>query len=248
VQKAKLTETELSAKLEAAKLNNARREAAHRLAEADEASFQQRETQAREKRREEGAARRVMEGERERNRIRKLGAMGGREWDEGKEELEGAAAGRGRGNQLRRGVHGGVGAVEGKGPTESRESGREDAGRGKDGRGGFEPGRGRGGRGRGRGNGSSRGGRGRGDGGDGARGPGERGTGLAGLGESDFPALATAKAKPTPTPTPTPTSKPKPKPTAEKATTLPAPVDALKSPLDPKASWADQVEATQAPT
>ncbi|KAI4145649.1 MAG: hypothetical protein L6R39_003743, partial [Caloplaca ligustica] len=44
--KPKLTEEELSARLAAAKLNNAKREEAHRIAEADEASFQQREAQA----------------------------------------------------------------------------------------------------------------------------------------------------------------------------------------------------------
>lgn len=60
VNKPKLTEDELSEKLAAAKLNNAKREEAHRLAEADEASFQRREAQASQKRREEGAARRAM--------------------------------------------------------------------------------------------------------------------------------------------------------------------------------------------
>ncbi|KAL8946852.1 MAG: hypothetical protein Q9222_006808, partial [Ikaeria aurantiellina] len=51
--KPKLTEEELSARLAAAKLNNAKREEAHRLAEADEASFQQREAQASQRRQEE---------------------------------------------------------------------------------------------------------------------------------------------------------------------------------------------------
>ncbi|KAI4128130.1 MAG: hypothetical protein LQ347_004303 [Umbilicaria vellea] len=86
IRKPKLTEDELSARLEAVKLNNAKREEAHRLAEADEASFQHREQQAQSKRREESAAKRVQDAEREKNRIRKLKAQGGREWDEDKVE------------------------------------------------------------------------------------------------------------------------------------------------------------------
>ncbi|CAF9937267.1 hypothetical protein IMSHALPRED_011077 [Imshaugia aleurites] len=101
--KPKLTEDELSARMAAAKLNNAKRAEAHRLAEADEANFQQREAQASQKRKEEGAARRAMNQEREKNRMRKLGAQGGREWDEGKAEQEPE-----RGSQYRRGAHGGV--------------------------------------------------------------------------------------------------------------------------------------------
>ena len=105
VTKPKLTEDELSARLAAAKLNNAKRAEAHRLAEADEASFQKREAQASQKRKEEGAARRAMNMERERNRLRKLGAQSGREWDEGKEEQ---IASQDRGSQYRRGAQGGV--------------------------------------------------------------------------------------------------------------------------------------------
>ena len=101
--KPKLTEDELSARMAAAKLNNAKRAEAHRLAEADEANFQQREAQASQKRKEEGVARRMMNQEREKNRMRKLGAQGGREWDEGKAEQVPE-----RGSQYRRGAHGGV--------------------------------------------------------------------------------------------------------------------------------------------
>lgn len=155
VQKPKLTEDELTARLEAARLNNARREEAHRLAEADEASFLQREAQAREKRREEGAARRAMEGEREKNRLRKLGARGGREWDEGKQEEDFSGQ---RGSNYRRGAHGGVASDRG-----ARANGTEDALEenqfSSPPRTVFERARGRG-RGRGRG---GRGGRGRGD-------------------------------------------------------------------------------------
>ena len=112
VNKPKLTEDELSEKLAAAKLNNAKREEAHRLAEADEASFQRREAQASQKRREEGAARRAMDQEREKNRLRKLAVKGGREWDEGKEDQD---AGKDRGSQFRRGAQGGAGQRGGRG-------------------------------------------------------------------------------------------------------------------------------------
>ena len=234
MQKPKLTESELSARLAAARLNNAKREEAHRLAEADEASFQHREAQAREKRREEGAARRVMEGERERNRLRKLGARGGREWDEGKAPEEEKARG------ARRGMYGGVvGSVTG-GRGRAGEAGS--AGRGGDlpgedapenltsGRGSFEGrrgrGRGRGDRGRGRGRGEF-GGEGTGD----YVGRGQQGVRKsAAFKETDFPALAvdtTKKAESLPT---------------ERIATLEN-KDILKSPTGERGTWADQVEA-----
>ena len=151
LQKPKLTEDELSERMEAVKLNNARRTEAHRLAEADEASYQQREAQAAQKYVEQGKARRAMDKEREKNRLRKLGAQGGREWDEGKQEEDFVA----RGPQYRRGANGGISEYGGRG------------------RGGFEGPGGdgeydnprdhdilerRGGRGRGRGRGKARGG------------------------------------------------------------------------------------------
>lgn len=150
--KPKLTEDELSARMAAAKLNNAKRAEAHRLAEADEANFQQREAQASQKRKDEGVARRVMNQEREKNRMRKLGAQGGREWDEGKAEQEPE-----RGSQYRRGAHGGVtydtssprGGYQDQKLSEFHERegfaprgggrGRGDRGRGAKGRGGFAP-------------------------------------------------------------------------------------------------------------
>ncbi|KAI9833812.1 MAG: hypothetical protein M1826_006335 [Phylliscum demangeonii] len=112
----KLTEEELSARLAAIRVKNAALEEAHRRAEADEASFQQREQHASQKRLEERAHRRVMEGERERNRLRKMNALQGREWDAEKEEGDdrwgaGAGVGAGRGTPrsgYRRGVYGGV--------------------------------------------------------------------------------------------------------------------------------------------
>lgn len=153
--KPKLTEDELSARMAAAKVNNAKRAEAHRLAEADEANFQQREAQASQKRKEEGVARRVMNQEREKNRMRKLGAQGGREWDEGKAEQEPE-----RGSQYRRGAHGGVtydansprGGYHDRKFNDSHERrdgfvprgggrGRGDRGRGGRGRGGFAPNR-----------------------------------------------------------------------------------------------------------
>ena len=162
INKPKLTETELSARLEQAKRNNARREEAHRLAEADEASFQEREAQASEKRRQEGAARKAMEVEREKNRLRKLGAQAGREWDEGKEDQSTSLP---RGSQYRRGAHGGVlsgggGLQDGNGdyapryPRSQDDLGRTNfvqrGGRGRGERSRGERGRGRrGGRGRG---------------------------------------------------------------------------------------------------
>lgn len=158
INKPKLTETELSARLEAAKLNNARREEAHRLAEADEASFQKREAQASQKRRDEGAARRAMEGEREKNRLRKLGAQAGREWDEGKEDQRVDSREE---SQYRRGAHGGVAYSGGRQQDEHSEyatkdqnyTGRENFGqrgdRGRRDRGRGERGRGRDDRGRG---------------------------------------------------------------------------------------------------
>ena len=112
VNKPKLTEDELSERLAAVKLKNAKREEAHRLAEADEASFQQREAVASQKRREEGAARRAMDQEREKNRLRKLAVKGGREWDEGKEEQD---LNKERASQFRRGAYGAIAYRGGRG-------------------------------------------------------------------------------------------------------------------------------------
>lgn len=134
----------------AAKLNAAKKAAAHARAEADEASFQQREKIAAEKRRQELANRKVMDSERERNRMRKLGAQTGREWDAEKKE-EDYNGRRGGGSQYRRGMHGAVSGFVRRTdqPFDSPETFDDSRGRG----------RGRGGRGRGRG-GAGRGGRG----------------------------------------------------------------------------------------
>ena len=135
--RSKLTDEELSAKLEAAKERSHNVAAAHARAQADAASFEERERIAGQKRVVEKVERRKMEGERERNRLRKLGGRGGREWDRDKDEQ--ALTGRGdRGYENR------------SGPAEEDDSRQyewhDDRGRGR--------GRGRGGRGaRGRGRG-----------------------------------------------------------------------------------------------
>ncbi|KAL4804365.1 hypothetical protein BDV18DRAFT_30408 [Aspergillus unguis] len=141
LKKPKLTEEELSRKIAAARENAAKIAAAHARAEADQASFEEREKVAEKKRREERANRRVMDNERERNRIRKLEALGGREWDVDKPEEQAP-----RGGQYRRGMHGGVSGYTRKGLGDSMYSQEEPADFQQGGRG---RGRGRGGRGRG---------------------------------------------------------------------------------------------------
>ena len=226
--KPKLTEDELSARMAAAKLNNAKRAEAHRLAEADEANFQQREAQASQKRKEEGVARRVMNQEREKNRMRKLGAQGGREWDEGKAEQEPET-----GSQYRRGAHGGVAH-----DTSSPRGGYQDRKLSEfHEREGFAPrggGRGRGDRGRGRG------GRGR-----GGSAPNEVAQQAAPDPVNDFPALPTAPKTQEPTRQLSPTL-----PTAQKreGSTQRLPSGNVKqNPLPPAGgeSWADQVDRVQ---
>ncbi|PKX95469.1 uncharacterized protein P174DRAFT_386918 [Aspergillus novofumigatus IBT 16806] len=106
VKKPKLTEEELTRRIAAAKENAAKKAAAYARAEADQASFLEREKVAEEKRRQERQNRRAMDSERERNRLRKLEALGGREWDATKREEDYNP--RGGGGQFRRGMHGGV--------------------------------------------------------------------------------------------------------------------------------------------
>ncbi|KAL5336661.1 hypothetical protein BJX70DRAFT_400448 [Aspergillus crustosus] len=150
LKKPKLTEEQLSQRIAAARENAAKKAAAHARAEADQASFMEREKVAEKKRREERQNRRVMDTERERNRIRKLQALNGREWDADKPEQELSARG-GRG-QYRRGMHGGVSGVTRQGLDDSQpgeEALNDDASQPH----GHRGGRGRGGRGgRGRGN------------------------------------------------------------------------------------------------
>ena len=214
--RARLTEDELSARMAAAALHNAKRAEAHARAEEDAASFRARETRAAARRAADGTARRALDGERERNRLRKLGARRGREWDEGKEEAE---RGGGRGGGYRRGAHGavegGFGGGRGEGAVE------EDAGFGE----GGGRGRGRGGRGlRGRGRGGR--GRGRADYVAGVTRDGLGGKDASELTRDDFPALEKNN---------TPTAAPSQEAAQD-----------VKSPVAEKGSWADQVEAGQA--
>lgn len=148
IKKPKLTEEELSQRIAAAKENAARKAAAHARAEADQASFLEREKVAEEKRRQERQNRRVMDNERERNRQRKLQALNGREWDSQKQEEDYNPRG-GRG-QFRRAMHGGVSGYVRRDFGDSQPSEDTDnhhhnghRGRGRGGRGG----RGRNGRG-----------------------------------------------------------------------------------------------------
>ena len=109
IKKPKLTDEELSAKLAAAKTRSENISAAHARAEADAANFAERERAAAEKRIKDVASRKAMEGEREKNRARKMAVMGGREWDAEKneEDFKMASRGRARGNYTR-GANGGV--------------------------------------------------------------------------------------------------------------------------------------------
>jgi len=143
----KLTETELAEKMSRIQLKNADLEAAHARAQADAESFAKNEAEAAKRRQEERRDRQQMMGEREKNRLRKLKAQEGREWDSEKvEETAGRGYGRGAnggvvGRQEERGVGGDV-----QGWDDGREYiYRENRGRG---RGGANV-RGRGGRGRG---------------------------------------------------------------------------------------------------
>ncbi|EEH38408.2 hypothetical protein PAAG_08135 [Paracoccidioides lutzii Pb01] len=166
VKKPKLTEDELTERMKAAKIKSAERAAAHARAEADEASFLERERIAAEKRREEMQNRRAMNGERERNRQRKLDTQTRREWDSEKSAeafAVSALMGRGRGgsgggNFYWRDAHSGL-SYDGAPPTTTdvarghvEESFPKPAGSGYFcGRGGGRgnPRRGRGGKGRG---------------------------------------------------------------------------------------------------
>ncbi|KAG9545315.1 hypothetical protein KCU71_g12468, partial [Aureobasidium melanogenum] len=160
LRKPKLSEQELAEKMSRISLKNEKLAAAHARAEADAADFAEREEVAAKRRQEERRERQQMMGEREKNRLRKLKAVGGREWDAEKPEDADAFGGPRQPGGRGRGAYGGVasqrnpdGSREGFGGdredyTDGREyMYREDRGRGR--------GRGRGGR----GGGSGRGGR-----------------------------------------------------------------------------------------
>ena len=217
----------------AAKIKSAERAAAHARAEADEASFRERERVAQEKQRQERANRRVMNGERERNRQRKLDAQTGRAWDAEKNE-ETLLNSRGRGSGYRRGMHGGIAhdvSRTGENPELEGdwESGRQHGNyRGRGPRGGRGGGRGRG---RGRGGGFGR------DTKTNATDDGSpQYTSGAQLSqpsfnsESDFPALPTGTDAP---------------PKLDASVTAPSTDPA--SPATPAGTWADQMESSSRP-
>jgi len=161
LRKPKLSEQELAEKMSRISLKNEKLAAAHARAEADAADFAEREEVAAKRRQEERRDRQQMMGEREKNRLRKLKAVGGREWDAEKPDDADAFGGPRQAGGRGRGAHGGIvgqrnqeGSREGFGGdredyTDGREyMYREDRGRGRGrGRGGRGGGPGRGGRG-----------------------------------------------------------------------------------------------------
>ncbi|KAI4721435.1 hypothetical protein E4T48_02228 [Aureobasidium sp. EXF-10727] len=161
LRKPKLSEQELAEKMSRISLKNEKLAAAHARAEADAADFAEREQVAAKRRQEERRDRQQMMGEREKNRLRKLKAVGGREWDAEKPDDADAFGGPRQAGGRGRGAHGGIagqrnpdGSREGFGGdkedyTDGREyMYREDRGRGRGrGRGGRGGGPGRGGRG-----------------------------------------------------------------------------------------------------
>lgn len=229
------------------KLKNASLMEKHVKSQADEESFNAREAVAAQRRKEDRVNRVQMMGEREKNRQRKLKAVGGREWDMEKNQEDFAGD---DGRRARRGAHGGI-AGDGLTPN-----GREWQIKGAAGRGG--PDDSARGRGRGKGRGEDRG-RGRGHGGS--------GTGNSERPQKEKPVQAPPKASDF-VPLPAPTAKPatddnkgpimlefpiKPKSTSyAKAAKSPdaktseakppRSLDALVSPTGEKKSWADQVE------
>lgn len=111
IKKAKLSEIELSERMAAVKMKNVTLEAAHARAEADKELSQVRETQAQERRKLERQNRQQMMGEREKNRLRKLDAAQGRDWDAEKYDEQRHHSGNGGReghSRYRRGAHGGV--------------------------------------------------------------------------------------------------------------------------------------------
>lgn len=246
----KLTEAELTEKIASARARSQQLSTAHARAEADAASFAERERVASEKRERERVNRRVLEGERERNRERKMRALaggGGREWDEGKEVVEGRQGGRGGGYM--RGVFGGVGRREGGAGVENGDGGEGERERARGGRG-------RGYRSRGGGGGGG-GGRGRG----GHNKPHATSTDPSSTStsaqqqqadisaETDFPSLPTAEkprvetAKPPPPSAAAPSSN-----TAKPSVVQSTKATALETPISPggDGSWADQVDRVEA--
>ena len=146
VHKPKLSEEELTERMQQISLKNSSLLAAHARAEADAASFAQREArntaQAAQRKKVDRVNRQQMMGEREKNRQRKLDALGGREWDMEKKEEDYSGMDSIRGSGNRRGMHGGVGGVarsdftpEIKNRQDLEDGGENFRGRGRGGRG-----------------------------------------------------------------------------------------------------------------
>lgn len=151
LKQTKLTEDELTARMSAIKLKNVNLEAAHARAEADQASFHAHEAEAQEKRKQERQNRQQMMGEREKNRLRKLKAVGGREWDAEKGPEHAAGNEQDGRSQFRRGAYGGIVGSNRAGAQERADESTAELEEQAQARPGFrEGGRGRG-RGRGRG-------------------------------------------------------------------------------------------------
>ncbi|KAI5260824.1 hypothetical protein E4T47_09552 [Aureobasidium subglaciale] len=159
LRKPKLSEQELADKMSKISLKNEKLAAAHARAEEDAANFAEREEVAAKRRQEERRDRQQMMGEREKNRLRKLKAVGGREWDAEKPDDADAFGGPRQPAGRGRGAHGGVTGQ--RNPESSREGFggdkedytdgreymyREDRGRGRGRRRGGRGGSGRGGR------------------------------------------------------------------------------------------------------
>lgn len=226
VRKPKLTEEELSAKLAEAKERSQNRAAAHARAQADAASFEERERVAEQKRAKDRVERKAMDNEREKNRQRKMAVMGGREWDAGKNEEDFKASANGRGGRR----------LYQPGLTPQQQYAQDDDDL-KQYEWHEDRGRGRGGRGRG-----GRGGRGRGRGGRGALNNDDGASSQhqqqpTWSAEADFPALPGSESMPK-KPSGNDTSSSKPTPKRWDSTDVQGDSGG--------GSWAEQVESSEA--
>ena len=230
IKKPKLTEEELTAKLAEAKERSQNLSAAHARAQADAASFEEREKIAQAKRAKDAVNRKAMDTERAQNRLRKMAGVGGREWDMEKDSDD--FRGRGRGGGHMRGVHGGVRydrerrdpTLEGEDVDLRQYQWNDTSQRAADGDMRGNRGPGRGGRGRGRG---------------GYRGEDARDGNVPGRRQPDVSAGAEFPALPEVL---------KPKEDRNKPTrpVQPRTRSDIASPSEEKQTWADQVESNEA--
>jgi hypothetical protein len=247
-----LTEQELAEKLAAMSLKNAALLEAHARSQADQELFEAREAVAQQRRKEDRINRQQMMGEREKNRQRKLQAVGGREWDMEKKEEDFKEEGR----RARRGAHGGISGSKYATVTPAVAPQPDDSSDGFQIRGHSERGRGRG---------RGRGGRGRGDGSGTARGGHQHQPVQSPPSAADFPDLPVGSSAPKEEDVKPPATldfpiKPKAAAT-EGSSTAPDTSDlkekpklnhlssfGFSSPSGEKKSWADQVEGLNSPT